>query len=216
MGNRYLCFYFNSFPEEPRVLPSFHPDLRESTMLFVCFFFSQWSIFSIAAFIILNCRWCIHCFTHNRRQYHQIGNWNRLYSLEPSQNVNVNVLVLYTNDSPRSGRLSARTLAGGYVTRVTNDAREDEMDTNVGQVGEMVGNLRNMAIDMGNEITSQNQKLDSINQKVRLRALWLLHTLLSHVARTHTPTIRVRVRVAAGSELLVRLVAQLSHRSTDR
>ena len=37
----------------------------------------------------------------------------------------------------------------------------------MGQVSNMIGNLRNMAIDMGSEISSQNAQLDRINQKVR-------------------------------------------------
>ncbi|XP_014663992.1 PREDICTED: synaptosomal-associated protein 25-like [Priapulus caudatus] len=57
---------------------------------------------------------------------------------------------------------------GGYITRVTNDAREDEMEENIGQVADMLGNLRNMAIDMGSEVSSQNQQLDRINQKGKL------------------------------------------------
>ncbi|BFZ11905.1 hypothetical protein BsWGS_14943 [Bradybaena similaris] len=55
--------------------------------------------------------------------------------------------------------------AGGYITRITNDAREDEMEQNIGEVAGMVGNLRNMAVDMGNEIESQNRQLDRINMK---------------------------------------------------
>lgn len=51
--------------------------------------------------------------------------------------------------------------------RITNDAREDEMEQNIGEVAGMVGNLRNMAVDMGNEIESQNRQLDRINMKVR-------------------------------------------------
>lgn len=50
--------------------------------------------------------------------------------------------------------------------RITNDAREDEMDENIQQVGNMVGNLRNMAIDMGTEVSNQNKQLDRVNQKV--------------------------------------------------
>ncbi|XP_014664676.1 PREDICTED: synaptosomal-associated protein 25-like [Priapulus caudatus] len=57
---------------------------------------------------------------------------------------------------------------GGYVTRITNDAREDEMEENIGQVAGMLGNLRNMAIDMGGEIDTQNWQLDRINQKAKL------------------------------------------------
>ena len=33
-----------------------------------------------------------------------------------------------------------------FFFRITNDAREDEMDENIQQVSTMVGNLRNMAI----------------------------------------------------------------------
>ncbi|XP_071961764.1 synaptosomal-associated protein 25-like isoform X1 [Antedon mediterranea] len=52
-----------------------------------------------------------------------------------------------------------------YVTRITNDAREDEMDENIGQVNSLVGNLRHMALDMQNEISGQNQQIDRINDK---------------------------------------------------
>ncbi|XP_076315770.1 synaptosomal-associated protein 25-like isoform X2 [Tachypleus tridentatus] len=54
---------------------------------------------------------------------------------------------------------------GGYIAKITNDAREEEMEENMQQVSTMVGNLRNMAIDMGSEIESQNRQLDRINQK---------------------------------------------------
>lgn len=56
---------------------------------------------------------------------------------------------------------------GGYIAKVTNDAREEEMEENMQQVSTMVGNLRNMAIDMGSEIESQNRQLDRINQKAQ-------------------------------------------------
>uniref|UniRef100_A0A1I7XKZ9 Synaptosomal-associated protein n=1 Tax=Heterorhabditis bacteriophora TaxID=37862 RepID=A0A1I7XKZ9_HETBA len=54
---------------------------------------------------------------------------------------------------------------GGYLTRITNDAREDEMDENIQQVSTMVGNLRNMAIDMSTEVSNQNRQLDRIHDK---------------------------------------------------
>ncbi|KAI6186398.1 Target SNARE coiled-coil domain and SNAP-25 domain-containing protein [Aphelenchoides besseyi] len=54
---------------------------------------------------------------------------------------------------------------GGYITRITNDAREEEMDENVQQVATMVGNLRNMAIDMSTEVSNQNRQLDRIKDK---------------------------------------------------
>lgn len=40
------------------------------------------------------------------------------------------------------------------------------MDENVQQVSTMVGNLRNMAIDMSTEVSNQNRQLDRIHEKV--------------------------------------------------
>lgn len=53
-----------------------------------------------------------------------------------------------------------------FFNRITNDAREDEMDENMQQVSSIIGNLKNMAIDMGSEIDSQNLQVDRINKKV--------------------------------------------------
>lgn len=52
-----------------------------------------------------------------------------------------------------------------FIAKITKDAREDEMEDNMGQVSTMVGNLRNMALDMNNEISNQNNQLDSIKTK---------------------------------------------------
>ncbi|XP_015440176.1 PREDICTED: synaptosomal-associated protein 25 isoform X3 [Dufourea novaeangliae] len=54
---------------------------------------------------------------------------------------------------------------GGYIGKITNDARETEMEDNMGQVNTMIGNLRNMAIDMGSELENQNRQIDRINRK---------------------------------------------------
>jgi len=54
---------------------------------------------------------------------------------------------------------------GAFVAKITNDDREVEMEENMEQIGAMVGNLRNMANDMGGEITRQNDQLDRINKK---------------------------------------------------
>ena len=54
---------------------------------------------------------------------------------------------------------------GAFVARITNDDREEEMEDNMQQIGAMVGNLRNMANDMGSEIGRQNDQLDRINKK---------------------------------------------------
>ncbi|XP_026141590.1 synaptosome associated protein 23.1 isoform X1 [Carassius auratus] len=55
--------------------------------------------------------------------------------------------------------------SGPYIKRVTNDAREDEMEENLDQVGGIIGNLKNLALDMGNEIEKQNKTIDRITDK---------------------------------------------------
>lgn len=53
----------------------------------------------------------------------------------------------------------------GYITRITNDDREEEMDDNLQLVGSYLGNLKNMALDMGDTIENQNKQLDRIAVK---------------------------------------------------
>uniref|UniRef100_A0A8C1VE15 Synaptosomal-associated protein n=1 Tax=Cyprinus carpio TaxID=7962 RepID=A0A8C1VE15_CYPCA len=57
------------------------------------------------------------------------------------------------------------TMSGGYIRRVTNDVKEDEMEENLAQVGSILGNLRSMALDMGNEIDTQNIQTERIQSK---------------------------------------------------
>ncbi|XP_062872850.1 SNARE_SNAP25N and SNARE_SNAP23C domain-containing protein [Trichomycterus rosablanca] len=57
------------------------------------------------------------------------------------------------------------TMSGGYFSRVTNDAREDEMEENLTHVDSILGNLRNMAFDIGNEIDAQNVQTKRIQSK---------------------------------------------------
>ena len=52
------------------------------------------------------------------------------------------------------------------LLRFTDDAREDEMEDNMQVVGSVLGNLKNMAADMGGEIDRQNKQLDKIDVKV--------------------------------------------------
>lgn len=56
-----------------------------------------------------------------------------------------------------------------FLVRITNDAREDEMEENLEQVGGIIGNLKTMALDMGNEIDKQNKTIDRINDKASSR-----------------------------------------------
>lgn len=67
-----------------------------------------------------------------------------------------------TNGQPQQTTGAA---SSGYIKRITNDAREDEMEENLTQVGSILGNLKNMALDMGNEIDAQNQQIQKITEK---------------------------------------------------
>jgi len=59
---------------------------------------------------------------------------------------------------------------GGYIQRINNDAREDEMEENMQAVGSMLGNMKNMAQDMGDEISKQNKQTDRILDKTENRS----------------------------------------------
>ncbi|XP_035681553.1 synaptosomal-associated protein 25-like isoform X1 [Branchiostoma floridae] len=57
-------------------------------------------------------------------------------------------------------------LSGDFIMRVNkDDAREDEMNENLGQVNSLIGNLKHMAVDMGTEIEGQNRQIDRIKSK---------------------------------------------------
>ena len=58
---------------------------------------------------------------------------------------------------------------GGYIQRINNDAREDEMEENMQAVGSILGNLKNMAQDMGDQIGKQNKDLERIQSKTEKR-----------------------------------------------
>ncbi|XP_054894652.1 synaptosomal-associated protein 23-like isoform X2 [Poeciliopsis prolifica] len=71
----------------------------------------------------------------------------------------------------QSAQTKAAAPSGPYINRVTNDAREDEMEDNLQAVGGIIGNLKDMALNMGNEIDKQNAHLDRINDKADMNKL---------------------------------------------
>ncbi|KAM6988260.1 synaptosomal-associated protein 25 isoform 2-T2 [Tautogolabrus adspersus] len=76
-----------------------------------------------------------------------------------------------SNQPPSSRVIDEREqmiMSGGHIRRVTNDAREDEMDENLAHVGSIIGNLKSMALDMGNEIDTQNVQIERIQGKADL------------------------------------------------
>uniref|UniRef100_H3D0S0 Synaptosomal-associated protein n=1 Tax=Tetraodon nigroviridis TaxID=99883 RepID=H3D0S0_TETNG len=66
-------------------------------------------------------------------------------------------------------------MSGGYIHRVTNDAREDEMEENLAHVGSILGNLKSMALDMGNEIDTQNVQIERVQGKAVLNVSRIEH-----------------------------------------
>ncbi|XP_074535695.1 synaptosomal-associated protein 25 isoform X2 [Halichoeres trimaculatus] len=78
---------------------------------------------------------------------------------------------IVSNQPPSSRVVDEREqmiMSGGHIRRVTNDAREDEMEENLSHVGSIVGNLKSMALDMGNEIDTQNVQIKRIQEKAIL------------------------------------------------
>nr|XP_046246110.1 SNARE_SNAP25N and SNARE_SNAP23C domain-containing protein isoform X1 [Scatophagus argus]XP_046246111.1 SNARE_SNAP25N and SNARE_SNAP23C domain-containing protein isoform X1 [Scatophagus argus]XP_046246112.1 SNARE_SNAP25N and SNARE_SNAP23C domain-containing protein isoform X1 [Scatophagus argus]XP_046246113.1 SNARE_SNAP25N and SNARE_SNAP23C domain-containing protein isoform X1 [Scatophagus argus]XP_046246114.1 SNARE_SNAP25N and SNARE_SNAP23C domain-containing protein isoform X1 [Scatophagus ar len=76
-----------------------------------------------------------------------------------------------SNQPPSSRVVDEREMmimSGGHIRRVTNDAREDEMEENLAHVGSIIGNLKSMALDMGNEIDTQNVQIERIQGKAVL------------------------------------------------
>ncbi|XP_071354237.1 synaptosomal-associated protein 23-like isoform X2 [Trachinotus anak] len=65
----------------------------------------------------------------------------------------------------QAAQVNASATSGPYIKRITNDAREDEMEENLDAVGSIIGNLKTMAVDMGNEIDKQNKQIDRITEK---------------------------------------------------
>lgn len=59
------------------------------------------------------------------------------------------------------------------------------MEENMGQVNTMIGNLRNMALDMGSELQNQNTQIDRINRKVRAKPFQFVSNLHVHKYSTN-------------------------------
>ncbi|XP_056283083.1 synaptosomal-associated protein 23-like isoform X3 [Pseudoliparis swirei] len=68
----------------------------------------------------------------------------------------------------QAGQVNASAPSGQYIKRITNDAREDEMEENLDAVGGLISNLKSMAQDMGNEIDEQSKHIDSIADKAEM------------------------------------------------
>ena len=57
------------------------------------------------------------------------------------------------------------------MNKITNDSREDEMEQNLSEVSNAVGCLRDMAVQIGNQVNSHNRQLDRIQAKTEANAV---------------------------------------------
>lgn len=73
-----------------------------------------------------------------------------------------------TFDRPAELSMKGVPTFGGFVAKYgdKDDADEDEMENNMVEVSNCIGNLRNMAIDMNNEISRQNEYIVRIQEMV--------------------------------------------------
>eukprot|EP00045_Choanoeca_perplexa_P017690 m.262361 g.262361 ORF g.262361 m.262361 type:complete len:213 (-) comp17606_c1_seq1:67-705(-) len=71
------------------------------------------------------------------------------------------------------GATSARGKSGGkdangrYIESIVGDAREDEMNDNMGVVHDVLGDLKAQAMAMGDELDDQNETIDRITGKTQ-------------------------------------------------
>eukprot|EP00039_Didymoeca_costata_P012427 m.179561 g.179561 ORF g.179561 m.179561 type:complete len:219 (-) comp15479_c0_seq3:1551-2207(-) len=57
---------------------------------------------------------------------------------------------------------------GQYINRITNDAREDEMEQNLSAVGGILADLKQQASAMGDELNDQNEIIDRNKEKIQM------------------------------------------------
>ncbi|XP_072247991.1 synaptosomal-associated protein 25 isoform X1 [Leuresthes tenuis] len=110
-------------------------------------------------------RCCGLCSCEKLKAFEESGAYKAVWGGASSQDGVV------SNQPPSSRVVDEREqmiMSGGYIHRVTDDAREDEMEENLTQVGSMLGNLKSMALDIGNELESQSDLIGRIRNKAEL------------------------------------------------
>nr|XP_032811739.1 synaptosomal-associated protein 23-like [Petromyzon marinus] len=68
----------------------------------------------------------------------------------------------------KAGQQGQPQASGPFIKRITDDDREDEMEENLQEIGDIIGNLKGMALNMGNELDQQNTQLERLNEKAEL------------------------------------------------
>uniref|UniRef100_A0A3B3TVR9 Synaptosomal-associated protein n=1 Tax=Poecilia latipinna TaxID=48699 RepID=A0A3B3TVR9_9TELE len=126
-------------------------------------------------FFMFSVRSCFIYLKENAKMVSSIENDSRYKRTWGKGNSKGSNVVSRQPSGVRNGQTAQTNAAaapsGPYINRVTNDAREDEMEDNLQAVGGIIGNLKDMALNMGNEIDKQNVQIDRINDKVSLRPI---------------------------------------------
>ena len=103
------------------------------------------------------CGLCVLPWNRAKRKHRQFTNSSTTYSSEKSSP---------TTTEPKLRMAGEEGMpTGGYITRITNDDREEEMDDNLQIVSSYLGNLKNIALDMNDTIANQNKKIERITDK---------------------------------------------------
>ncbi|CAF1006148.1 unnamed protein product [Rotaria magnacalcarata] len=103
------------------------------------------------------CGLCVLPWQRVRQTYRPHTNSSTAFSSETSSPTTAEPKLRMANDEgiPQNG----------YITRITNDDRETEMDDNLQLVSSYLGNLKNLALDMGETIEGQNKTITRITDK---------------------------------------------------
>ncbi|CAG0887467.1 unnamed protein product, partial [Darwinula stevensoni] len=85
-------------------------------------------------------------------------------------------------------RLPPPQVTSGYIPRLTDDAREDEMEANLQQISQIIGNMRNMALDIGEEVKAQEAQVTKITCIAESNETHLKHEMAKSLSALETRT----------------------------
>ncbi|CAF4083830.1 unnamed protein product [Rotaria sordida] len=104
------------------------------------------------------CGLCVLPWQRVRRTYRSFDKNNKIYSSGKKPSTT-------TMEPKHRDTTGERMPKTGYINHITNDDREVEMDNNLQKVDSYLENLKHIAVDMGHEITNQNQQIEHITNK---------------------------------------------------
>lgn len=114
------------------------------------------------------CGLCL-CPCTPKHNFEGSSNYSGFKSDNPEYDESGNVIVAQPGAGGQSARGAGRGQAKAgekqYVKSITGDAREEEMNANIGFASDILGDLKAQAKAMGGELDDQNKLLDRLNDK---------------------------------------------------